>query len=1090
MIGRWVAWSARHPWLVFVAALLLATAGGVAGRALSREVVPDLSDPQIAIVATWMGHPTVDVEASVTQVLTRALDGLPGSTAARGVSMSGMAHVEVLFESSSALEAGRRAIVERVAAARKALPPAVRLEVGPAVSSTSWVFQYALIDRSQRSTALSLRRWQDTVLRPALAALPGVAEVASVGGGVRQVRITIEPMPLANAGLAFTDVADAVRQALEPPGASLETLRNVALSPPGGAPLRLGDVANVLLDDEMPNGVADLDGTSAAVGGIVLARKDASLLSLVGEVKRTLTAAASSLPPHVEIATVYDRTELAHRVDHTLVAALGEEVAAAVAVILVFLLHGRSALVPLVTLPVVVLLTFGGMWIFGIPATIVSLGGIGIALGMAVDADVVALEVCHRRIEALDRTASGERRGRELLAAARSLAPAVTTSLVLTAVAFIPVFAFTGETGRLLRPLAATKTLVVVSAALVSLTLAPALRDRLLRGRVTPEFDNPLTAALVRAYRPFVEFALARPAFTIATAAIAVASCLPLLARIGGEFLPQIDEGDLLFMPTTGPGVPPGQAAAELRRQDQTIAAFPQVRTVFGKVGRADTATDPAPFSMAETIVRLKPQSAWPTMARTRWYSRWAPRALARVLAWAWPERTAETPSELADSLDRAARRAGWTNAWTAPARARMEMMSTGIRTPVGVRVVASDPARLEAIGTALRSLAMGVQGARSAVFESLGGETQLRFAADPMALAEHDVDPGLVQSTADLVLSGGHIGDILYEGVPIRVRVGLGGPGIRGQADTLRDITVRSAGVLRGQPVALALLGRAVYERAPVMIRTENRERVAYVYVDLSEGVDPVRYVESARRALEAAVAANRLHLRAGERIEWAGQHLLFEAGARRLRWIGAIVVLSMLGLLAVQFGSVTEALIVSLSVPFALVGSVWTLFLLGYPLSAPVWVGLLSVVGLATQTGVVMIVYIDESFYARVREGRILSRADIVFAHADGTVKRLRPKIMTIAAMGAALLPLLWSDGAGAEVMKRVAAPMIGGVVTSAFLTLEVLPVIYTMWRFRQLRQAQRAGVSIETVAGTMPGWRRSRFVWQSGRPVRRDA
>ncbi|MDP9151510.1 MAG: efflux RND transporter permease subunit, partial [Myxococcota bacterium] len=677
-----------------------------------------------------------------------------------------------------------------------------------------------------------------------------------------------------------------------------------------------------------------------------------------------------------------------------------------------------------------------------------------------------------RSLEASAPGASSPARRQALLAAAGAFAPALLTSLLITALSFLPVFAFSGETGRLLGPLALTKTLVIAAASVVTLTLAPALRDRLLFAPVIPEFHNPLTRALVRAYRPVVQFALSRPALTLTTAALAVASCLPIATRLGGEFLPRIDEGDLLFMPTTLAGVSPEQAAWQLGKQDRAIAAFREVSTVFGKVGRADTATDPAPFSMAETTVRLRPRSQWPAIARTRWYTRWAPPWARRSLGLVWPEETPETPAELVERLDRATRLAGWTNAWSAPARARMDMMATGIRTPVGIRVIAPDPARLDALGRALRDLAMRVPGARSAVFESLGQETWLEFEPDSDALARHHVDPALAQSTADLVLSGGQLGEMMLDGRGVRVRL-LPDVDVQGQADQLRDVLIRAGADHTGQPVPLALLGRAAFVTRPAMVRTEGGRLVATVYVDLAPGADPVGYVERAQSLLDRAIASSALRLGDGERVEWAGQYDLFAAGARRLRWIVPLVAVSMLGLLYLQFRSLTEALLVLVSVPFALVGSLWTLYGLGYPLSAPVWVGLLSTVGMAMQTGVVMVVYIDQSFHRRVREGRIRTREDIVAAHSEGSVQRLRPKLMTVTTMAAGLLPLLWADGAGAEIMRRVAAPMIGGLATSAFLTLEVLPVLYTLWRHRQLRQAIRLGVPLARVTGIVPAW-----------------
>jgi Cu(I)/Ag(I) efflux system membrane protein CusA/SilA len=1084
LIRRIVSWSTRRSGLVVAAGLLLAAAGHLAWRALARDAIPDLSNPQVVLVADWMGHSATEVAAKVTNVLTRLLEGIPGSVAVRGSSMTGMAYVDVVFASPSGLEQGRRAILDQVASECATLPAGVRLQVGPLVSSTGWVFEYVLIDPGRRQSALALRQLQDDVLRPALAAIPGVAEVASVGGGAQQVLVELESERLLAAGVAFTDVVTAVRSALaardRPSLTDLEALSLRSPSPPN-PPICLSNVGHVRLADDMPTGLADFRGIQPAVGGIVIARRDADVPALIDGVKQTLERARTRLPPGVEAVTAYDRSRLISHVGETFLRALCEEVAAVVVVSLLFLADWRSALIPLLTLPVVVLLTFGMMCLLGTPATIMSLAGIGIALGMAVDADIVALEACHRRLETWSPASSPADRRAQLIAAAGSFAPAILTSLVIAALAFLPVFLFSGESGRLLRPLALTKTLVIGAATLVTLTLAPALRERLLRGRVTPEFENPLTRTLVRAYEPLVRLALTRPALTLVTAALAVFSCIPIVSRLGGEFLPRIDEGDLLFMPTTLPGASADLAAIQLFQQDRALRGYGEVSNVFGKVGRADTATDPAPYSMAETVVGLKPRSQWPRVFRPRWYSGWAPSALRRVLALAWPETTPATTPELVDKLERATRLPGWASSWTAPARGRMDMMATGVRTPVGLRIVAADSSRLDALGSTLRSVVAGVPGTRSAVFESFGGEPWLDFELDHTALERKRVDPALARSTADLLLNGGQVGDIEQDGRRMRVRISpdvtmAGMPGeppepLRGPADRLRDVTVRPND--GGRPVPLALVGRADYVIRPSMIRTERGELTAYVYVDMKEGVDLEGYVDRARRAVDAAIAAREVSLDAGERIEWTGQYELLAAGQRRLKWVVPLVALSMLGCLWLQLRNFMESLIVLVSVPFALVGSWWTLFALSYPLSAPVWVGLLSTVGLAMQTGMVMVVYIDEAFHRRVREGRLRCREDIVAAHAEGTVRRLRPKAMTVTTMAASLLPLLWADGAGAEIMKRVAAPMLGGLATSAVLTLEVLPVIYTLWRHAQLRRAQRAGVSIECVVGTAPAW-----------------
>jgi len=1096
VISRLVAWCSRYPWTVIGVALLAATAGDLGRRRLRGDVIPELSDPQIGLVADWMGHPASEVAAVVTKPMTEALADLPGVKAIRGSTMSGMAYLDVVLQPAADIDAVRRAVAERVESARSRLPGNLRVQLGPAASSTSWVFQYALTDPALVSSLFDLGRFQDDVLRPALLAIPGVAEVASVGGDVWQVRIDVKPRELRERGLAFTDVLSALRSVFPEHAApvpvsltDLEALRVVPSRDGDASPVELRDVALVRLAEDMPTGLANLAGVRA-VGGIVVARRDVDVASLVEEVKRTIAREARRLPhraadperldsgaaAEVRLTTVYDRSDLIARVGQTLLRALGEEVAVVCLVILIFLVHAPSALVPLATLPVVLLLTFGAMWLVGVPATVMSLGGIGIALGMAVDADIVALESSHRRLETLDADASEEDRRGAVLAAAYSVAPAILTSLVITALSFLPVFAFTGETARLLRPLALSKSLVVAAAALVTLTLAPALRDRLLRGRVVPELSNPLTRGLIRLYRPFVHFALSRPSLTLTTAALALASCLPIIPRLGGEFLPRLDEGDLFYMPTTLPGVPPEQAAFQLSWMNHAMSRLPEVATVFGKVGRADSGTDPAPYSMGETTIRLRPRSEWPKLARPRWYSSWAPEPLRRVLDHFWPAETSRTTAELIEALEQAVRLPGWTSAWTTPARARMDMMATGVRTPVAARIVSPDPERLAILGTAVRAILDQASGTRSAVFEALGNETWLSFQADRDQLARYQIDPAMVQSTVDLLASGGQIGETWQEGRRLRVRITPEPPDVRPRApaDQLREITVRAGAADRGspgQPVPLALLGHAEFVRRPATLRSEAGELCSYVYVDLTEGTDVEGYVERAKLAVEGAVASGRLRLDPGERIEWTGQYSLLVEGQQRLRWIVPIVALSMLALLVLQFRSLTEALLVLAAVPFALVGSLWTLFVLGYPLSAPVWVGLLSVVGLAMQTGVVMVVYIDEAFLRRVREGRLRSREDIVAAHAEGTVRRLRPKVMTIATMAVSLMPLLWSEGAGAEIMRRVAAPMLGGLATSAFLTLEVIPVLYTIWRSHQLRRAERLGVPIATLIGVGP-------------------
>jgi Cu(I)/Ag(I) efflux system membrane protein CusA/SilA len=1061
MIARVIESCARRPWLVVGATALAAVGAYSAQRSLARDAIPDLSDPRIGVVAEWMGHPAADVADHVTRVVTAGLDRISGATAVRGQSMADMAYVDVVFGSESALTAGRAEIVRRMAELRSRLPGGAVVTVGPAASATGWVLQYALIPgpkihapmgenahQTHQSKVGLVRKFQDLMLRPAIEAVPGVAEVATLGGETNEVVVQTSADQLRAANVALSDVVAALRVKMAShPGTVDEITRDPLLS----------KVTQASVVPTMAGGEADVDGSEQVVIGTVIAKRDADPIAVIRQVRDAIEQHRHHLPERDRIHVLYDRSELAGRVEHTLVRAVTEEIAVVTFVVLLFLLHPASALVPMITLPFIVLLTFAALRLFGVPMTVMSLGGIAIALGMAVDADLVALEACHRRLESDGGAGAASDRRRRLVAAAGALVPAILTSLLIAALAFVPVFAFGGETGRLLRPLALSKTLVVLAGALVTLTLAPALRDRLVRGRMVPELRNPLTAVLVRAYRPLVHFVLARPAITLATAALAAISCLPIALHLGSEFLPHIDEGELLYMPTATAGLSADDAHGELAEQDRDIAVLPGVQAVFGKIGRSDSATDPAPYSMAETTIRLEPRASWPRVVHARWYSSWAPEPVKRLLRRIWPERQPMTTDELVEHLDAHTYRPGWTNAWTAPVRARMDMMATGVRTPVGVRVVAADPARLAALGAAVEAAVRKVPGTRSAVYEGLGGERRLDFELDAQALARWDIDPERARAVANFAATGGAIGEIpatdpnAKRALP--VRLALDAPWVhKAPQDVLRDATVRAGRDGKGQPVPLAFLGRPKWVVAPAMLRSDHGELCAYVHVDLTEGTDLEGYLARARGAVDAA-----LGLRPGERLDWIGQYELLAAGQRRLALIVPVVALLMLGLLWLQFRSLTEALIVLVSVPFALVGSFWTLHLLGYRLSAPVWVGLLSVVGLAMQTGVVMVVYIDEAYQRRLLEGKIRTRDDIIAAHAEGTVRRLRPKLMTIVTMTAALLPLLWADGAGAEIMRRVAAPMIGGLVTSAFLTLEVIPVLYTIWRTRQLAVAR---------------------------------
>jgi Cu(I)/Ag(I) efflux system membrane protein CusA/SilA len=1056
----------RHPRLVLAAALVVVVAGELARRRLVLDAIPDLADAHVVIAAEWPDHAAVAVAGAVTDRLTAALEGVPGATAVRGASMSGLGYVDVVFAAAADLPRGRAAVEQRVAAVAARLPRDVRVRVAPEASSTGWLLEYVLAapaaresvhDDGTRSLSLvTLRRFHDEVMRPRLSAVAGVAEVAAVGGEHSEVRVELDPRALAAADVAVSDVTSAIAARLAHPAATLAELGALSISDGSGAH-RLDTLGAVHLGRAMDRGMLDLDGILPVVGGIIVAQDGSDPALVVARVRRVLDELRPRLPAGVELMVVYDRTLLGHKVARTLANALAEELVVVALVVALFLVDWRSAVVALVVLVVVLALTVVAMAISAVPATVMSLGGVAIALGLAVDAELVALEANHRQREH-DPTHANLRA--KSTAKSSALIRAIATALAIAALTFAPAFAFTGETGRLLRPLVLTKTLIIGAALLVTLTLAPALRTLLLKGEVVPEQRNPLMRGLLRLYSPFVHFALARPLFTLVTVGLFAASAVPLVGRLGGEFLPRLDEGDLLFMPTTSPDVPAEEAADELSRMDRRLMQRPEVALVLGKLGRADTATDPAPCSMAETLVRLRPRDRWPLRYHRRWYSGWAPPLLAHALARLWPEKQPLTTDELKEELDRMVRLPGWSNAWTAPVRARLDMTTTGVRTPVALRIVARDPARLDVLGPALRARLARLPGTRSAVYESLGGETRLDFVPDPPLLAQFAVDEERVRALADLLLAGGRLGEIVLGGRRLPLRL-VADRTPRPLDEILRQATVRAR--VGTTPVPLALLGRPRVTRTPALLHSERGSAVAYVAIDLVADTDLAGYVARAQREVQNAIDSGALALAPGEELEWSGQYRLWSAGRHRLVLVAALVAGSLLLLLYLQFRSWIEALIVLAAVPFALVGSIWTLYLLDYRLSAPVWVGLLSVVGLAMQTGVVMVVYIDEAFDARVRAGQLRHRDDIVAAHAEGTIRRLRPKVMTITTMAAALVPLLFADGAGAEIMKRVAAPMVGGLLSSAVVTLEVLPVLYTLWRQQQLRRAQRRGIPL---------------------------
>ncbi len=1091
MIAFVLAWCARHRWTVLAIYAALAALAWTRLRHIPLDAIPDLSDPQVIVFTELPGRAPALVEDQVTYPLAAGLLAAPRVTAVRGYSMFGMSFVYVLFEEGTDLYWGRSRVVEYLGSIRSRLPADAAPIIGPDASGVGWVYQYALVDRSGTHDLGELRSIQDFQLRYALESVPGVAQVAALGGYERQYRIGLDPDRLRAYGLTVADVTAAVKasnadvggRTLELSGReyairgrgylrAVDDLNEVVLRSSNGVPVRLGDVARVSLGGESRRGLGELDGQGEVAGGIVIARHGENARDVLQRVEARLDALRPSLPQGVQLITTYDRRGLIERSVATLRHALVEEAIVVALVIALFLLHLRSALLPVVTMPLAVLLSFIPFSYAGLPATIMSLGGIAIALGATVDAEIVMIEACHKKLEGAPADLPEAERKRLLAEAAREVTPAIFFSLLIVAVAFLPVFGLEGQAGRLFRPLALTKTGVMLVAAVLSVTLAPALRDLLLRGETYPEHRHPVSRAIRSVYEPFVYVALRKPRTTVLLGALAVVSAIPPAMHLGSEFMPELDEGDLLYMPTTLPGIAIEEAKRQLELQDAVIRTFPEVLSVHGKAGRAETPTDPAPLSMLETVIRLQPRERWPHQPRARWYSSWAPAPVQRALRVVWPDHGPRTRQELVAALDLALSSPGWKNAWTMPIRNRIDMLATGIRTPVGLKVFARTAADVDRAGEALESLLARQPGVRHALYErTLGGYT-IDVVPRPGALARHGLRvDDLNALVADAI--GGTTVTTALDGrarYPVTVRYLQD---FRGTPDALRTLPVPlpssgkptggdgppglAAGTLASVP--LGEVADVRIEPGPAMLRSEAGSLVGYLYLDLEPSTDVGGFVERAGREVDAARARGEVPLGQGAYVHWSGQYEELARMRDRMKVLVPLALGLIVALLYAQFRDVTEVLIVLLSVPFALVGSIWLLYLLDYRLSTAVWVGIIALIGLATQTGVVMIVYIDHAYEKRLAAGLIRDLDDIIWAHLEGTVQRVRPKLMTVGTMLVGLVPLLWAEGSGADVMKRIAAPMVGGLLTSAFLTLEIIPVIYTYWRLAQLRRRQRA-------------------------------
>ncbi|HNB64436.1 MAG TPA: CusA/CzcA family heavy metal efflux RND transporter [Rhodocyclaceae bacterium] len=1038
MLAALIDWSGRNRFLVLLATLCVVLAGVYAVLRTPIDALPDLSDVQVIVYTEFPGQAPQVVEDQITYPLTTAMLSVPKSRVVRGFSFFGVSFVYVIFEDGTDLYWARSRVLEYLSAAAGRLPAGIMPQLGPDASGVGWVYQYAVLARDK--TLAELRSLQDWTLRYPLAKARGVAEVASVGGFVQTYQVTVDPVKLRAYGIPLSRVAQVIRASNRDVGGrvvemaeteymvrgrgylrGVDDIASLVVKAERGTPVLVRDIGRVELVPDERRGLAELDGEGEAVGGITVARSGQNALDVIRHVKATLADLAPGLPDGVTLKTVYDRSELIQRAIATLRHTLLEESLIVAAVCVVFLLHVRSALVAILMLPVGVLIAFVALHLLGMNSNIMSLGGIAIAIGAMIDAAIVMIENAHKHLERLPDDATPAARAAALLAACREVGPALFFSLLIVTVSFLPVFTLEGQEGRLFAPLAWTKTFAMAGAALLSVTLVPVLMGLFIRGRVLPEARNPVNRLLIRVYRPVIAAVLAWPRLTVVLAGAVLALTAIPATRLGAEFMPPLDEGTLLYMPTSLPGLSVTKAAELLQIQDRIIKSFPEVDSVFGKAGRAGTATDPAPVEMFETVITLKPHEQW---------------------------RPGLTTDGLVAEMDKALQFPGVANAWTMPIKARTDMLATGIRTPIGIKVFGRDLDEMERLAKDIETVVRQVPGTTSAFAERLTGGLYLDIEPDRARLARYGLSVGELQE----VIAGALGGEAVTTTVEGRERyaVAVRYPReLRSDPERIaREVLVPVDG---GAMVPLGQVATVSIARGAPGIRTENAQLAAYLYVDLRDR-DIGGYVADAQRAV-----AEQVHFPPGAYVTWSGQFEYMERARERLQVVVPITLLSIFMLLYLNFRRLTETFIVMLSVPFALVGGVWLLAALGYNLSVAVGVGFIALAGVAAETGVVMLIYLDHAWadaLARCRaEGREASRADLLAAVTSGAVERVRPKMMTVVAIMAGLLPILWSRGTGSEVMSRIAAPMVGGMLSSTVLTLAVIPALYLLVKGRAL-------------------------------------
>ncbi len=1043
MIAAIIRASMANRLLVLLAAAAIALWGSWSLLHTPLDALPDLSDTQVIIRAQFPGKAPQLVEDQVTYPLTTALLSVPGAKTVRGYSFFGDAFIYVLFDDDTDLYWARSRVLEYLNQAQKKLPAGVSAELGPDGTGVGWIYEYALTDRSGRHDLGQLRALNDSFLRFELKTVPNVAEVASIGGMVRQYQVVLDPDRLRAYGITHTMVRDALINANAATGGAvvelaeteymvrsqaylrtLDDFRNTVLNASErGTPVLLSDVASVRIGPEMRRGIAELNGEGEVAGGVVVMRSGKNALETIDGIQAKLAALKASLPPGVEIVSVYDRSQLIRAAVANLRDKLIEEFIVVALVCVLFLFHLRSALVAIVSLPLGVLAAFIVMRYQGVNANLMSLGGIAIAIGAMVDAAIVMVENAHKRIEQHeqhhpDTPLSAAARQALMTEAAIEVGPALFFSLLIVTLSFLPVFALQAQEGKLFAPLAFTKTYTLAAAAALSVTLVPVLMLYLIRGRIPREATNPLNRLLIGAYRPALELSLRHPWATIAIAVLALALTAYPLSKLGGEFLPPLDEGDLLYMPTALPGLSAAKAAELLQQTDRLIRTVPEVKSVFGKAGRADSATDPAPLEMFETTIQFRTRSEW---------------------------RAGMTPETLVDELDRVVRVPGLSNVWVPPIRNRIDMLSTGIKTPVGVKVAGADLQQIEAITLQIESAVRKVPGVSSALAERVSGGRYIDIDIDRARAARYGLSVAELQSVVASVIGGENIGEVIdgRQRFPINLRYPRD---YRDSLQALRELPVLTS---RGAQLRLQDVASVTVVSGPPMIRSENARLAGWVYVDV-RGTD----LRSAVQAMQQAVAAS-VTLPPGYAISWSGQFEYLERASARLRLVVPLTLLVIFGLLVLAFRSAADALLLMATVPFALIGGLWCLWLLGHAVSVASAVGFIALAGLAAEFGVVMLVYLRNAWQLHLDAGEAPTESALLNAIREGAVARVRPKAMTVATILAGLLPIMFGSGAGSDVMQRIAAPMVGGMVTAPLLSLFVIPAAWLLMKRRGLKE-----------------------------------